>query len=75
LPPVVLRTRHIGPGDELPRPIEFNLRQRQCRLALVDRSDPLMQESNLAVDILHGALQVPALAPCLRFDRAHRRGG
>ena len=75
LPPVVLRARHIGPGDELSRPIEFNLRQRQCGLALVDSGDPRVQESDLVVDILHGVLQVPAPAPCLRFDRAHRRGG
>ena len=75
LPPVVLLTRHIGPGDKLLRPIEFDLRQHQCGLALVDRGDPRVQQSDLAVDILHGALQVPALAPCLRFDRAHRSGG
>ena len=75
LPLVVHLTRHIVPGDELPRPIEFNLRQRQCGLALVDSGDPRVQQSDLAVDVLHGALQVPAPAPCLRFDRARRRGG
>ena len=75
LPLVVHLTRHIGAGDELPRPIEFELRQRQRGLALFDSGDPRVQQSDLAVDILHGALQVPALAPCLRFDRAHRRGG
>ena len=75
LPLVVHLTRHIVPGDELPRPIEFDLRQHQCGLALVDSGDPRVQESDLAVDILHGALQVPALAHGLRFDRARRRDG
>ena len=53
LPPVVLRTRHIGSGDELLRPIEFNLRQRQRGLALVDSGNPRMQQSHLIVDVLH----------------------
>ena len=52
-----------------------NLRQRQCGLALVERGDPRVQQGDLVVDILHGVLQVPAPAPGLRFDRAHRRGG
>ena len=34
-----------------------------------------MQKRDLVVDVLHGALQVPAPAPCLRFDRAHRGDG
>ena len=75
LPLVVHLTRHIVPGDELLRPIEFNLRQRQCGLALVDSGDPRVQQRDLVIDVLHGVLQVPASAPGLRFDRARRRGG
>ena len=75
LPLVVHLTRHIVSGDELLRPIEFNLRQRQCGLALVDSGDPRVQQRDLVIDILHGVLQVPASAHCLRFDRACRRVG
>ena len=72
---VVHLARHIVPADELPCSIELKLRQHQCGLALVDRGDARVQQSDLAVDAFHGALQIPALAHRLRFDRARRRGG
>jgi hypothetical protein len=75
LPLVVDLAGYIRTADELLGPIEFNLRQRQRRLALVDRSDPRMQDSHLFVDALHRLLKIPASAPRLRFDRPHRRDG
>ena len=49
----------------------------QCQrgLALVDAGDPGMQHGDLVFDVLHGVLQLPAPAPGLRFDAAHRGPG
>ena len=77
-PPPLGRTPHAASSPSAtnsPRPIKLDLRQRQRGLALVNSGDPRVQQSDLAVDVLHGTLQVPAPAPRLGFDPAHRRGG
>ena len=75
LPPVELRPRTSSRRHQLLCPIEFELGQRQRGLALVEVGDPGMQDRDLVVDVLHGVLQFPALAPGLRFDAAHRGAG
>ena len=49
-------------------PSEFDLSQREVRLALFESGDPGVQQGDLVVDLLDGVLQAPALAPRVRFQ-------
>ena len=72
---VVYLARNIGPGDELSRPVELKLRQRQLGLAFVDGGNPRAQQRDLVIDVLHRMSQVPAPAQCLCFNCVRRGGG
>ena len=60
--------------DQLFCPVELGLGQLQRGLALVEIGNPGVQESDLVVDVLYGVLELPALAPRLGLETAHRRG-
>jgi hypothetical protein len=58
--------------DQLRRPVELLLREYKRGLRFLEPGDPGMQQAYLIFDILHGLLQLPAAAPGLRLDAAHR---
>ena len=72
MPPVVLRSGDGRRRHQLLGPVEFGLCQLERGLALIESGNPGVQQSDLVVDVLHGVLQFPALAPGLCFDTAHR---
>ena|ERR1700719_4019684 len=69
LRPIVLLTAFSGGPEQLLCPIEVNLRQCQRRLIPIESGDASVQKGYLVVEILHGALQFPAL-PSASIPRA-----
>jgi hypothetical protein len=61
--------------QQLLRPIEVGLCERQVGLALVESGYPSVQQRDFVVDILYGVLQPPAPGPCLCFDIPRRSFG
>src|SRR5262249_1057741 len=61
--------------DQLRRPVELLLRECKCRLRLLERGDPSMQDGYLVLDILSRLFDLPGPAPGLCLDPAHRGPG